>query len=554
MDSKTSWGERPTSKSNDNDEPMNANEPFDHDPEVEVEIVVEQDQDSVSANNSREVGDVHGSVTSSTLLKREGKVFVKCVREINWVKWIGIELLISMVKLIVIFVCIGIIGAYSLNLYLNPTVGSRTYKGADFKWEYNERYDPKMAINSSSGYGVKDPFHFTYTYKGNAMDNSSYNFLLDAHVHSSFSDGRLSASQVIEWAIANGFNGIVLTDHNMFSSSLLVRNYARRQYPGFVVIPGFEFTTCRIHLNIIGINDTLPWFTSNYNGEEPYKFDVYPSNEDIKQIITETHAYGGVVMVNHIPWSTNNQNWHKESRLQDHPSREELLAWGVDFFEVVNQEKMDYQSLSFCDYSQTVNTSTSCGVLTGTDMHLPSGVAAWSTLSIPGFNSSFYNYTTSWNSSFTTALLGSVAMDSLTLEGLVMTELKGRRTGLLYDPSAIQYQQVISPFENDEFYKTAQFYYLGEYIENLFYFEDKGQYDFQNGYCNNRIYYTRTTSITYFCLYIILIFFILESGYIVVISIYRYYVFRRECLSKERSTEKIVPFNPKSGINCSEAH
>ena len=257
-----------------------------------------------------------------------------------------------------------------------------------------------------------------------------------------------------------------INSFEIYRISTCDRNFARVHYPGFVVLPGMEYTTCRIHMNIIGVYDFLPYFS----GSEPYKFDPWPSDEDIQRIIRETHEQGGVIQVNHMPWSTNNQNNHRESTLPRHPTREELLSWGVDYFEIVNHNVFDYQSASFCDYSRAINSSSVCAGLTGTDMHSPRGAAAWTTLNIKNFSSNDYNYSTFKNDSFT---YSSPPLSSHVLERLVMDELRAKRVGFLYDPTMIQYQQVVRPEENDNFYKTAQFYYLGEYIQNLFYKEGK---------------------------------------------------------------------------------
>jgi hypothetical protein len=79
-------------------------------------------------------------------------------------------------------------------------------------------------------------------------------------------------------------------------------------------------------MNLIGINQT-------FDG------DAYPTDEEIQRVINKTHELGGLAVVNHIPWSTANEN-----RLIDHPSLEQLIDWGIDYVEIVNEEYFDYQS------------------------------------------------------------------------------------------------------------------------------------------------------------------------------------------------------------------
>jgi hypothetical protein len=75
------------------------------------------------------------------------------------------------------------------------------------------------------------------------------------------------------------------------------------------------------------------------------------------------------VVVNHIPWMRN--------RSPTLPSLDELLAWGVDYVEVLNGGDFDLQSYEYCkDYGM--------GVISGTDMHTPETIYGWTTLNVTG--------------------------------------------------------------------------------------------------------------------------------------------------------------------------
>ncbi len=67
---------------------------------------------------------------------------------------------------------------------------------------------------------------------------------------------------------------------------------------------------------------------------------AFPTDEELKRVINETHMQGGVVTINHIPWSVPN-------RLAEYPSLQQLYSWGVDFIEVVNENVFDYQGYVF---------------------------------------------------------------------------------------------------------------------------------------------------------------------------------------------------------------
>lgn len=48
---------------------------------------------------------------------------------------------------------------------------------------------------------------------------------------------------------------------------------------------------CRLHMNLIGINGTVKIGPP------------VPTDQDLQAVINQTHAMGGIVIVNHIPWS-----------------------------------------------------------------------------------------------------------------------------------------------------------------------------------------------------------------------------------------------------------
>jgi predicted metal-dependent phosphoesterase TrpH len=182
-------------------------------------------------------------------------------------------------------------------------------------------------------------------------DPKEYNVVLDQHTHSQYSDGRLTLEQSIEWHISMGYNAICLSDHNN------VRNFAevaqlRQNYTGkIILLNAMEWTTNRIHMNMIGLQNWTEPIPSN------------PTDDEIKHAIQLAHEQGAVVTVNHILWST------REAMMQNHPTREQLLNWSIDFIEIVNDDSnienvYDNESISFCE-------KNGIGQITGTDMHTP---------------------------------------------------------------------------------------------------------------------------------------------------------------------------------------
>ncbi|KAJ2209577.1 hypothetical protein IW143_004522, partial [Coemansia sp. RSA 520] len=157
------------------------------------------------------------------------------------------------------------------------------------------------------------------------MDSNftDYNVLLDAHMHTTYSDGVLSPKQAIDYAIANGYNAVIVTDHQTVAGSIAAKKYAEKHHSDQItVITGMEYTCCRIHMNLIGINKSVA------------VTPPFPSDDELRDVIDKVHDMGGLVIVNHIPWSNATMLPWNDARLPNNPTREQLLDWGVDGFEV----------------------------------------------------------------------------------------------------------------------------------------------------------------------------------------------------------------------------
>ncbi|MHA1670390.1 MAG: CehA/McbA family metallohydrolase [Promethearchaeota archaeon] len=201
-------------------------------------------------------------------------------------------------------------------------------------------------------------------------DNTKHNVVFDQHSHTNYSDGKLTIKQNVEWHIAMGYNAIAITDHNNMRHIEEIDGI-RQQYAekGVIILSGFEWTTIRLHLNFLGI--------SNWDERVRYK----PKDEKIIDAIDKVHDQNGIVVCNHIPWSIH------EGKCINHPSRENLLDWGVDYIEIVNDDSLpenafDQESYNFCKKHQG-----EIGMITGTDMHDPhylvsGGVHGWTLLNI----------------------------------------------------------------------------------------------------------------------------------------------------------------------------
>ncbi|KXG75816.1 PHP domain-containing protein [Thermotalea metallivorans] len=66
--------------------------------------------------------------------------------------------------------------------------------------------------------------------------------IIDMHVHSTASDGVLSPSEIIHWAVRLGLKGVAITDHDTVDG-IQEAIVAAREYDHFIFIPGIEFST-----------------------------------------------------------------------------------------------------------------------------------------------------------------------------------------------------------------------------------------------------------------------------------------------------------------------
>jgi len=228
-----------------------------------------------------------------------------------------------------------------------------------------------------------DNFSFVPDY-----NSTEWNILLDSHSHTKYSDGKLTPRQNILWHIAMGFNAMVLTDHNTFRGVEKIREIARNEYDDKIkVFAGLEWTTSRCHLTLI-----FPTHVTAEEYESVLKFRSYthtPTDDEIKEVITETKEIGGLVAVNHYPLS--------DRYLLNQPSRLQFYDWGIDFFEILNGKSYDYLSHKF-------SLDNGLGVLSATDMHVPGPVHSWTLLNVSEFT-----------------------------EEAIFTELKQKRTSYLFD-------------------------------------------------------------------------------------------------------------------------
>ncbi|GAN02430.1 conserved hypothetical protein [Mucor ambiguus] len=317
-----------------------------------------------------------------------------------------------------------------------------------------------------------------------------YNILMNGHAHSTYSDGKMNVRQLLDWHLANGYNAVMVTDHNTIEGGLAAEKLALAEYnDSIVVIPGMEYTCCRIHMNFLDINETVA-------ATAPV-----PSDEELQRVISRVHELGGLVIVNHIPWSNTTQGGRQQARLPNHPSIEQLISWGVDGFEVVNQETFDMASYQAASQRNLIQ-------MVGMDIHHPSvGAQVWLTVNAANMS-----------------------------RAGIMEEIRNRRTSFLFDPAGTRPRVYV---DSPASYLTlTPLTYLGDYF-GMFYYDDKGMYSFQGTFCHPELLTVNGSVIGWFIFWIIIFLLAFELARLCVIWAFHRVALASHCRQRGRHNSDV---------------
>ncbi len=112
------------------------------------------------------------------------------------------------------------------------------------------------------------------------------------HTHTTLSDGDEIPAKVVRWYQDNGYNFLVLSDHNRLTETKYLDNNGAAD--GFILIPGEEVTNrfgkIPVHLNGLNIKKAIP----AQKGES--------IREVIQNSIDKISEAGGIAMLNHPSW------------------------------------------------------------------------------------------------------------------------------------------------------------------------------------------------------------------------------------------------------------
>lgn len=169
-------------------------------------------------------------------------------------------------------------------------------------------------------------------------------------------------------------------------------------------------------------------------------------------------------------------------RLPNHPSLDDLTAWGVDGFEIINQDTLDYPTMQYCQDHNLIQ-------MTGSDVHYPDVPAnAWTLVQTA-------NYT----------------------KQAILEEIRARRTSFLFDPTGTQPRAY--PAENSAYWKLAPLTTLGSYF-NSFYTDSKGMYSFQGTFCQPEVLEVHNSMIGWFVFWVIVAIAVFEVVRAIIITVW----------------------------------
>lgn len=340
--------------------------------------------------------------------------------------------------------------------------------------------------------------------------------IAEFHTHTTFSDGAMSPAQVVDWAIAYGYNVLFVTDHNTLEGGLKAQEYALRNRSAEIhVVPGIEYTCCRIHMNLVGLKEQKPKKKKSYL-TPPSK---WPSDEELQLAIQETHERGGLVFVNHIPWSLSTEYGRQVPTIQIHPTLEQLVAWGVDGFEVVSEGTLDLPTLRFVE-------KHGMPYVTATDLHAPDvAPTAWTVLNmarstipprlLPRFaNESAIASTPPPTSNYTELLASANAFSDAIVD--LLRARAPSSTNFYYAP--IGPAPRVYPVDNARWDWYAP---LAALDFTYFWSESKGMYSFVDGFCHERVFTFHYTRVAAFIFWAALLFVIVEAASTLTLCFYQ---------------------------------
>ena len=147
---------------------------------------------------------------------------------------------------------------------------------------------------------------------------------VNLHIHTTFSDGKADAFDIIEQAKENGYKKIAICDHNTVEAHKLVKDDILIPAVEFDVWYGYVF----LHLIAYGIDiehpDMQEFYAKNKNETEADLIRIF-SKRNLKKLVSAIHNSGGIAVLAHPAccWAINLDSFVKK-----------LITLGLDGMEV----------------------------------------------------------------------------------------------------------------------------------------------------------------------------------------------------------------------------
>jgi len=101
---------------------------------------------------------------------------------------------------------------------------------------------------------------------------------IDIHTHSTYSDGKNTPKEMVEYAMKIGLDGLAITDHNEIKGSLNALKYSTKD---FTIVSGVEVSSNEGHILCLGIKENVD------------------KHLPAAEVIDRVHALGGIAIAAH---------------------------------------------------------------------------------------------------------------------------------------------------------------------------------------------------------------------------------------------------------------
>ncbi len=171
--------------------------------------------------------------------------------------------------------------------------------------------------------------------------------LANFHTHTTISNGFLTPEQAVLWHYRRGYRVVGITDSNTVRGGEIAHAFAEQTNLPVAVIVGEEFRG-KTHLVVLNIRQ-----------------DITPREYDVPRAIQEAKRQGGIVIAAHA-WSGRH-------------SYTDLIAWGVDGFEVTNGTVLAGEDLQQLCHQHRLAAIGSLDFRSGFDPAVATVLPPWAT-------------------------------------------------------------------------------------------------------------------------------------------------------------------------------